>query len=132
MSSILISIKPEYVEKIFDGSKKYEYRTRLANENINKMIIYCTAPVKAVVGEVKVVGTISGSPEWLWEHTKDHAGITKEKFFDYFGDKEIANCYVLGDCVKCSQPIKLEDLNFGVNVGPQSWVYVKGSIFEES
>ena len=129
MSTILISIKPEYVKKIFDGSKKYEYRRRLADKKIDKMIIYCTAPVKAVVGEVKVVGTITDLPEYLWEHTKDYAGISKENFFDYFGDKRRTNCYILGDCVKYDQPKKLED--FGVKVAPQSWIYTKGELFEK-
>lgn len=122
MSTILISIKPEYVEKIFDGTKKYEYRRCLANKAVDKMIIYCTAPVKAVVGEVKVVGTISDLPGKLWLQTKEHAGISKKKYFDYFGGKN-ANCYVLGDCIKYNQPRKLED--FGAKVAPQSWLYVK-------
>lgn len=122
MSTILISIKPEYVEKIFDGNKKHEYRRRLANKAVDKMIIYCTAPIKAVVGEVVVVGTISDTPEKLREQTKDFAGISKEKYFKYFSGKEKANCYVLGDCVKYDQPKKLED--FGINVAPQTWLYV--------
>ena len=29
MSKILMSIKPEYVDKIFSGEKKYEYRKRI-------------------------------------------------------------------------------------------------------
>ena len=107
MSTILISINPEYVERIFNGTKKYEYRRRLANKGVNKMIVYCTAPVKAVVGEVTVVGTMSDTPEKLWEQTKDFAGISKEKYFEYFSDKEKANCYVLGDCVKYDQLKKI-------------------------
>ena len=122
MSTILISIKPECVEKIFDGNKKHEYRRLLANKEVNKLVIYCTTPVKAVVGEVAVVGTISDTPEKLWEQTKDFAGISKEKYLEYFSGKEKANCYVLGDCVKYDQPKKLED--FGINVAPQAWLYV--------
>lgn len=129
MSTILISIKPEYVKRIFDGSKKYEYRRRLANKAVDKMIIYCTAPVKSVVGEVSVVGTISDTPEKLWEQTKDYAGISKEKYFKYFSGKEKANCYVLGDCVKYDQPKKLED--FGINVAPQAWFYVRGDLTQK-
>ena len=123
MSSILISIKPEYVERIFNGSKKYEYRSLLANREVNRLVIYCTAPIKSVVGEVSVIGTISETPGKLWKQTKDFAGISKEKYFEYFRYKEKANCYVLGDCVKYEHPRKLEE--FGVNVAPQSWLYLK-------
>lgn len=52
------------------------------------MIIYCTAPVKAVAGEVAVTGIISDLSEYLWEQTKDYAGISKEKYFEYFGGEE--------------------------------------------
>lgn len=127
MKSILISIKPEYVEQIFNGSKRYEYRRRLPNDKIDKIVIYCTAPVKSVVGEVSVIKTLSNTLGKLWKQTKDFAGISKEKYFDYFSRKEIANCFVLGDYVKYNQPRKLED--FGVKVAPQSWVYVKEGIY---
>lgn len=128
MSAIIISIKPEYVERIFNGNKKYEYRRLLANREVNKLVIYCTTPVKAVVGEVAVVGTISDTPEKLWKQTKDFAGISKEKYFEYFGDKEKANCYILGDYLKYAQPKELED--FGVNFAPQAWLYVKEDIHD--
>ena len=128
MSAILISIKPEYVERIFNGNKKYEYRRLLANREVNKLVIYCTAPVKSVVGEVSVIRTISDTPEKLWEQTKDFAGISKEKYFKYFDGKEKANCYVLGDCIKYDQPKKLED--FGIKVAPQAWIYVKEDIHD--
>ena len=123
MNSILISIKPQYVERIFNGSKKYEYRRRLPKDNIDKIVIYCTTPVKAVIGEVSVIKTISDTPGKLWGQTKDFAGISKEKYFEYFRYKEKANCYVLGNYVKYEHPRKLED--FGINVAPQSWVYLK-------
>lgn len=130
MSTILISIKPEYVEKIFNGTKKYEYRRCLAtSRHVDKMIIYCTAPVKSVVGEVSVIGTISDTLEKLWEQTKEFAGISKEKYFEYFDGKERANCYVLGDCIKYDQPRKLEE--FGVKVAPQAWFYVREDLTQK-
>ena len=44
MSTILLSIKPEYVNKIIAGTKKYEFRKHLAQGDIQKIIIYSTAP----------------------------------------------------------------------------------------
>lgn len=46
MCKILLSIKPEYVERIMDGSKIYEFRKRKCSKDINGIIIYSTAPVK--------------------------------------------------------------------------------------
>ena len=62
MSSILISINPEYVEKIFDGSKKYEYRKVKCKKTVDKMVIYCTSPVMKVVGEAVIEEILRNLP----------------------------------------------------------------------
>ena len=45
---ILISINPEYVEKILAGTKKYEYRRRAAKD-VSSLVIYETDHTKKVV-----------------------------------------------------------------------------------
>ena len=52
MSTILMSIKPEYVNKIFDGTKRYEYRKKLCKQRIDKIIVYSSSPIKKIVGEL--------------------------------------------------------------------------------
>lgn len=43
---VLLSIKPEFVEKIFSGEKLYEYRkAAFKNEGISSIVIYSTMPV---------------------------------------------------------------------------------------
>lgn len=47
MKSILISIKPEYVEKILNGEKTIEIRKTKPNIELPcKVYIYCTKPKK--------------------------------------------------------------------------------------
>lgn len=46
MATILLSIKPEYVDKIFTRTKKYEYRKRLSQLPVDKIIVYSTDPIK--------------------------------------------------------------------------------------
>jgi len=49
---VLLSIKPEYAEKILNGEKKYEFRKVLPkNKSITKVIIYATMPIGKVIGE---------------------------------------------------------------------------------
>ena len=81
---ILLPIKEEYIERILNGEKKYEYRHRLAQERIDTIILYATAPKCAVVGEVSVIGRIEKPPTVLWEETKKNAGITRKKYREYF------------------------------------------------
>lgn len=46
---ILLSINPEYVEKIFSGTKKYEYRKNIfKNKEVKTILIYSTSPIKKI------------------------------------------------------------------------------------
>ena len=123
MKALLLSIKPEYVEKILQGEKKFEYRKRLAKEDVSYMYVYSTAPSMKVVASVHIEGHLSDSPTALWEKTKAAAGISRAKFRDYFRGCKTAYAYNLGKVEVFDSPKNLSD--FGVAVAPQSFVYIK-------
>ena len=122
MESILLSINPEYAERILIGSKKYEFRKKLANKPVNKILIYSTTPIMKVVGEVEVVKTISSSPCALLEYTKKFAGISRDKFRKYFKGCKVAYAYELGKVIQYNPPKGLNDFNVGLP--PQSFIYL--------
>ncbi len=80
MSRILLSIKPEYVTKIVSGKKKYEFRKFHCREDVDTIVIYATAPVKQVIGEVSIVAIIEDAVEEVWRQTRSDGGITKKAF----------------------------------------------------
>lgn len=122
METILLAINPEYVEKIFAGTKKYEFRKRLPSRAIDKILIYSTAPIMKVVGEVQIVETISSSPTALWERTKKFAGISREKYRKYFKGCKVAYAFQLGQVIKYDPPKELQDFN--ISSPPQSFIYL--------
>lgn len=123
MCKILISVKPEYVEKILTGSKKYEYRKVKAKKtNIDKMIIYATAPVMKVVAEIEIQNVLEGSPELIWKITQKYSGITKEFYDKYYKNRNTAVAYKLGKIKKYNKPKDLCD--FGISFSPQSFIYI--------
>lgn len=122
MAVILLSIKPEYSDRIFAGTKKYEFRRHVASETVEKIIVYSSAPVKKVIGEVAVVDVLSTRKSPLWEQTKKYAGISREKFRSYFDGASCAYAYVLGKATKYAEPIELSD--FGIKNPPQSFIYL--------
>ncbi|MDO4764304.1 MAG: hypothetical protein Q4A00_08000, partial [Flavobacteriaceae bacterium] len=67
---VLLSIKPEFVRKIFFRSKKYEFRKVLFRKEVESVIIYSTMPVGRIVGEFTISNIISGKPNIIWEQTK--------------------------------------------------------------
>ena len=119
---IIVSINPEYVEKILSGDKKFEYRTRVAKQQVDTLIIYSTKPIMKVVAEVEIQGIIVTSPEELWNQTKNQSGITKSFFDEYFKDKQVAYAYRLGEVKVYERPKSLSD--FGLRMAPQSFAYV--------
>ena len=128
MDSILLSIRPEYVENILDGTKVYEYRKRLANSKVKYIYIYSTSPIMKVVARVEITGILNASPTALWEKTKKAAGISRENYRHYFKGCKTAYAYQLGTIQKFSSPRDLKD--FGITTAPQSFVYINDDIIK--
>ena len=120
--NIVISINPEHVKSIINGTKKFEYRTRAAKQDVNKIIIYETMPVKKIVAEAEIIEVLCMNPEELWGKTKELSGITKSFFDEYFKNKKKAYAYKLGNVIVYNEPKELVD--FGLKIAPQSYVYV--------
>ena len=122
MSTILLSIKPEYIEAIFKGTKKYEFRRARCKKHIDKIVIYATAPVSQVVAEVEVLDVLEDKLDVIWHKTKDFSGITKEAFKRYYKGKNSGVVYKLGTVTKYKEPKNLAD--YGIKMPLQSFVYV--------
>jgi predicted transcriptional regulator len=85
---VLLSIRPEFASKIFDGSKRYEYRRVIfKNQEVNRVIVYASDPVKRIIGEFEIEDILHDEPQMLWVKTKNHAGISERMFFEYFTNK---------------------------------------------
>lgn len=79
--TVLFSIRPEYVDQIFNRTKKFEYRKQPSRFPISKILIYETAPIMKIVGEAEVEKVLMDTPEVIWKKTKEYSGINK-KFHD--------------------------------------------------
>lgn len=93
MCKILLSIKPEYVEKIFNGRKKFEYRRTLPKRKVDGVVVYSTYPNKEIIGEFKIKNIHNYKISKLWEISKDKQGITRQDFSKYFKNKTEGYAY---------------------------------------
>ena len=91
-------------------------------KNVDKIVIYCTSPVKKIIAEVEVKSIISNTPIKLWNDTKEFSGISKSKYIKYFENKDTAFAYELGNVILYDIPKTLNDI--GINYYPQSYVYL--------
>ncbi len=120
---VLLSIKPEYAFKIFEGKKKFEFRKVIfKNPNVKTVVVYASSPVQQVIGEFEIDNILSSNPNEIWKQTKEHSGISEDFFYEYFADREIAHAIKIKNIKKYVRPLDIRD-DFNV-VPPQSYVYL--------
>lgn len=122
MYQMLLSINPEYVASILQGKKLYEYRKFRCRDDVDKIIIYATAPQKQVVGEAEIAGIVEDEILAVWHQTKEYSGITYKFFRQYYKGKKRAVAYQLKNLVIYDKPLTLEEI--GVSCAPQSYRYI--------
>ena len=123
MSQMLLSINPEHVKNILSGSKQFEFRKVRCKPDVDKIIIYATAPQKMVVAEAEIEETIEGAILNVWEQTKDFAGISYDFFRSYYEGRKTAVAYRLRNVEVYEQPKNLSE--YGVTHPPQSFIYLE-------
>lgn len=119
--TIILSIKPEYADKIFAGEKQVEYRRRPIR-NAGKVIVYVTKPVGKVLGEFEVEKVLSAEPETLWEQTRRVGGISRKAYFEYFKDKSEAYALTIKNVKRYEDERGLDD--YGLKTAPQFFCYL--------
>jgi predicted transcriptional regulator len=120
---VLLSIKPEYASKIFDGTKKFEFRKiRFKNPDVTTVVVYASSPVQQVIGEFEIDKIVSLNPNLLWEETKKHSGISKDFFFEYFQERDMAHAIKIKSTKRYEKPLSIKD-DFHASP-PQSYIYI--------
>lgn len=123
MCSILLSINPNHVENILNGTKKYEFRKKACKRHVDKILIYSTTPIMRVVGEAEIEEVLIDNPEMIWMKTEKKSGIDKAFFDQYYADKDQAVAYKLKNVKKYREPRELKD--YGISNAPQSFQYIE-------
>jgi len=131
--SILISIKPEFVELIFNGDKTVELR-RVLPKNLpdnTEIIIYASSPTKSIVGKARIKNVEEQSIEKLWKKLGHRTGITFEYFEEYFKGKDTGYGLVLDKIERFASPYSLCSLRDTINFSPpQSFMYTTDDLME--
>lgn len=121
---VLLSIKPQYVEEIIKGNKKYEFRKKVFKKKneVSEIYIYSTSPEKKIVGYFKFNQIIEDHPKNLWENFKEVSGIDEFEFFEYFKEKETGFAIEISQLELFDNPIDASVIpNF---IAPQSFRYI--------
>lgn len=121
--TVLMSIKPEFANKIFDGTKRYEFRRVIfKNRNIDRIVVYASFPVMKIIGEFMVGDILEMDIDELWEATAEESGTSKDFFKAYYSGKEKGYAIRIAAVKKYEEPLSLEK-TYNVRP-PQSFQYI--------
>jgi len=121
-NSVLLSIRPEFVEKIFNGNKRFEFRRSIFKKrNVQKIVIYASAPISRVVGEFEIEEIINDEIGKLWSKTSKYSGISEDYYLKYFSNKDSGYAIKIRDKKRYKKPIDIRE--HGLRA-PQSFMYI--------
>ena len=110
VKTLLMSIKPAYSTRIFDGTKKFELRrTAVRVTPGDRVVVYASSPIQAVVGWFTVKSVVRMRPSQLWNEHHAHFGVTAKDYFDYFEGKATAHAIEVSH-VRAVSPVPLSIL----------------------
>src|SRR5690606_2723691 len=122
---VLLSIKPQFAELIFEGKKRFEFRKAIfKNKDIKTVVVYASSPMQKVIGEFEIDMIINDQLDTLWEKTSQYAGIDREYFYDYFTDREKGYAIKIKKTKRYKEPMCLK-ADFKLHP-PQSFLYLTG------
>lgn len=120
---VLLSIKPEYANKIFSGDKKFEFRRRVfKNLEVHTVVVYSTMPVGRIIGEFSIKHIHQDSSESIWDKTKRFSGIDEIFFNEYYDGRNLAFAIEVDNLMLYKESINPKEKyeNF---TPPQSFIY---------
>lgn len=123
-TKVLLSIKPEFADKIFSGAKDYEFRRVLfRSKAVTTVVVYASSPVQRVIGEFDIGGILALDKQALWKKTGKRSGIDKIHFDEYFSDCETAYAIKVASPKLYKKPFHLNEV-CNTERPPQSFMYL--------
>ena len=127
--TLVMSIRPAYAARIFEGTKAVELRrTRPHIDGGDVVLVYASSPVKALIGAFAVGGIISEDVAGMWKRHSSKLGVSLAEYAAYFEGVDFA--YGLRVAAQVSfTPVSLESLRQSVGFRPpQSYMFWHGGL----
>jgi predicted transcriptional regulator len=109
--ALLISIRPRFVELIFEGAKTVELRRVKPRLEVGDLVVvYASGITMAIVGAFEVTGVTEATPKYIWRKHNGGSGLKKDEFDRYFDGKTTGYAIQIGRRWKLPCPISLQTL----------------------
>ncbi|ACB73639.1 ASCH domain-containing protein [Opitutus terrae] len=105
---LLLSIRPEFSEKIFSGKKRVELRRlRPSVEAGDLVLVYTSSPQCELTGAFVVTEVQSATPDELWDKVRRACALSRRQFDDYYRGSKRAYGIRIGRAWRLDRPLKL-------------------------
>ena len=124
---VLLSIQPAFATQIFDGTKTVELRRSFPKlYQTGSVIIYVSTPVKAIMGGFHISRVLQAEPDQIWKAAGTYAGITRQKFDEYYDGVAHGYAIFIDDVWRYKSPIPLDSLRKQIQnfLPPQNFRYI--------
>ncbi|MDT7514366.1 ASCH domain-containing protein [Rhodoferax mekongensis] len=122
---------PYYAAEIAAGRKKVEFRRRWSNKPTDVLVVYATAPIKAIVAIAEISEVRRAGNTQLWEICKSFGGaITRTRLREYMHDLDQGVALLLGRLAVPKFGINPREAFGGDFVPPQSYRYLRAEEVE--
>lgn len=130
---MLVSIRPQFVAQILNGSKTIELRRSRPLVRVGqRLAIYSTLPDGAMVATALVADITDEPKHAFWGRHRREVGVTKREFDDYFRDRESVVGIHLEGVRPLESPISLAQMrDRGIANPPQQWMYLDAREWDE-
>jgi predicted transcriptional regulator len=128
-NGLLMSIRPQYIKKIFSGDKLIEIRKKFNHKwSSRRVTLYSSHPTKAVVGYAVIQCVISDTPKNIWENYGYQLGCSKAEFDTYTEGLNKIYAIQLNNINPYRSPMPLTQLSWFLDqtlIPPQSYASLK-------
>lgn len=123
-TSVILSVRPEYVFKMYSGTKAVEFRKRIwdLRSEIKRAYIYETAPISAISGYIEIAEIIKGTPDDVFRKAGVFTGIDYPNYKKYAGSATEMYGIVIKRFVRLQNAVSLYRLDKTMKA-PQSFYY---------
>ena len=121
----LISIHPEFVEKIFNGTKRVEFRKKYPG-CAKICVVYATDPVQRIVGLFKVDAVHVDTPKTIWKRFMSVGGIDFARYSEYYSRHEKAVAIEIKSVLRFKKSVRIDFISKNTHP-PQSYMYLNES-----
>lgn len=126
---LVLSIQPNFAERIIGGRKRVEIRRKFSNKwKGATALIYASSPSRHFVGEAIIGEVITSSPDRVWSNWKDELGCTFNEFTLYCKGASEVSAIIFKEVKPFKDPIpqvQMEQLLQKDLKAPQSFLEVK-------